>query len=107
MYGLLPNLQKEYDSLNEQEESKIINEVINAEDISGVVSKWTGIPLEKISGGENENLLNIESLLEKRVIGQKDAIEKVSKAIKISKAGLQDPDKPLGSFSFFRSNWCW
>jgi len=100
MYGLLPSLQKEYDSLNEQEQSKIINEVINAEDIAGVVSKWTGIPLEKLSGGENNKLVNIEHLLEKRVIGQKDAIEKVSKAIKISKAGLQDPNKPLGSFLF-------
>ena len=100
MYGLLPSLQKEYDSLNEQEQSKIINEVINAEDIAGVVSKWTGIPLEKLSGGENNKLVNIEHLLEKRVIGQKDAIERVSKAIKISKAGLQDPNKPLGSFLF-------
>ena len=100
MYGLLPSLQKEYDSLNEQEQHKIINEVINAEDIAGVVSKWTGIPLEKLSGGENNKLVNIEHLLEKRVIGQKDAIEKVSKAIKISKAGLQDPNKPLGSFLF-------
>ena len=100
MYGLLPSLQKEYNSLNEQEQSKIINEVINAEDIAGVVSKWTGIPLEKLSGGENNKLVNIEHLLEKRVIGQKDAIEKVSKAIKISKAGLQDPNKPLGSFLF-------
>ena len=100
MYGLLPNLQKEYDSLNAQEQSKIINEVINAEDIAGVVSKWTGIPLEKLSSGENNKLIKIEQLLEKRVIGQKDAIEKVSKAIKISKAGLQDPNKPLGSFLF-------
>ena len=100
MYGLLPDLQKEYNSLNEQEQSKIINEVINAEDIAGVVSKWTGIPLEKLSSGENNKLVNIEQLLEKRVIGQNDAIEKVSKAIKISKAGLQDPNKPLGSFLF-------
>jgi ATP-dependent Clp protease ATP-binding subunit ClpB len=100
MYGLLPDLQKEYNSLNEQEQSKIINEVINADDIAGVVSKWTGIPLEKLSSGENNKLVNIEQLLEKRVIGQKDAIEKVSKAIKISKAGLQDPNKPLGSFLF-------
>ena len=100
MYGLLPSLEKEYEDLNEKEKSTIINEVINAEDIAGVVSKWTGIPLEKLSGGENDKLINIDKLLEKRVIGQRDAIEKVSKAIKISKAGLQDPDKPLGSFLF-------
>jgi ATP-dependent Clp protease ATP-binding subunit ClpB len=100
MYGQIPSLQKEYDELNQKEKSTIINEVINAEDIAGVVSKWTGIPLEKLSGRENNKLLNIESLLQKRVIGQKDAIEKVSKAIKISKAGLQDPNKPLGSFLF-------
>jgi len=100
MYGLLPSLEKEYEEINEKEKTTIINEVINDEDIAGVVSKWTGIPLEKLSGGENNKLLNIEKLLEKRVIGQTDAIEKVSKAIKISKAGLQDPDKPLGSFLF-------
>ena len=100
MYGLLPSLQKEYEELNKKEQATIINEVINAEDIASVVSKWTGIPLEKLIGGEKDKLINIEKLLEKRVIGQQDAIEKVSKAIKISKAGLQDPDKPLGSFLF-------
>ena len=100
MYGLLPSLQKEYDGLIQKEKSTIINEVINADDIAGVVAKWTGIPLEKLMGGEKNKLLNIEKLLEKRVIGQKDAIDKVSKAIKISKAGLQDPNKPLGSFLF-------
>ncbi len=88
-------------NLNERiDQATIINEVINAEDIASVVSKWTGIPLEKLIGGEKDKLINIEKLLEKRVIGQQDAIEKVSKAIKISKAGLQDPDKPLGSFLF-------
>ena len=100
MYGLLPSLQKEYEELNKKEQATIINEVINADDIASVVSKWTGIPLEKLIGGEKDKLINIETLLEKRVIGQQDAIEKVSKAIKISKAGLQDPDKPLGSFLF-------
>jgi ATP-dependent Clp protease ATP-binding subunit ClpB len=100
MYGLLPSLEKEYEELNQKEQSTIINEVINAEDIASVVSKWTGIPLEKLIGGEKDKLINIEKLLERRVIGQQDAIEKVSKAIKISKAGLQDPDKPLGSFLF-------
>ncbi len=100
MYGLLPSLKKDYEELNQKEKSTIINEVINSDDIAAVVSKWTGIPLEKLSGGENIKLLNIEKLLEDRVIGQKEAIEKVSKAIKISKAGLQDPNKPLGSFIF-------
>ena len=100
MYGLLPSLEKDYEELNQKEQATIINEVINAEDIASVVSKWTGIPLEKLIGGEKDKLINIEKLLEKRVIGQQDAIEKVSKAIKISKAGLQDPDKPLGSFLF-------
>ena len=100
MYGLIPSLQKEYEELNQKEQATIINEVINAEDIASVVSKWTGIPLEKLIGGEKDKLVNIEKLLEKRVVGQQDAIKKVSKAIKISKAGLQDPDKPLGSFLF-------
>ena len=100
MYGLIPSLQKEYEELNQKKQTTIINEVINAEDIASVVSKWTGIPLEKLIGGEKDKLINIEKILEKRVIGQQDAIKKVSKAIKISKAGLQDPDKPLGSFLF-------
>uniref|UniRef100_UPI002356B5D2 ATP-dependent Clp protease ATP-binding subunit n=1 Tax=Idiomarina baltica TaxID=190892 RepID=UPI002356B5D2 len=100
MYGLIPSLQKEYEELNQKEQATIINEVINADDIASVVSKWTGIPLEKLIGGEKDKLVNIEKLLEKRVVGQQDAIKKVSKAIKISKAGLQDPDKPLGSFLF-------
>ena len=64
MYGLLPDLQKEYDLLNEQEQSKIINEVINAEDISGVVSKWTGIPLEKLSNGRKIRVDKKNILLE-------------------------------------------
>ena len=70
MYGLLPSLQKEYEELNKKEQATIINEVINAEDIASVVSKWTGIPLEKLIGGEKDKLINIEKLLEKRVIGQ-------------------------------------
>ena len=76
MYGLLPSLEKEYEELNQKEQATIINEVINAEDIASVVSKWTGIPLEKLIGGEKDKLINIEKLLEKRVIGQQDAIEK-------------------------------
>ena len=59
-------MKKEYEELNKKEKSTIINEVINAEDIAGVVSKWTGIPLEKLIGGENDKLINIEKLLRKK-----------------------------------------
>ena len=85
MYGLLPDLQKEYNSLNEQEQSKIINEVINAEDIAGVVSKWTGIPLEKLSSGENNKLVNIERLLEKELLVKTMPSKKYQKRLKFQK----------------------
>ena len=100
MYGLLPDLQKEYNSLNEQEQSKIINEVINAEDIAGVVSKWTGIPLEKLSSGENNKLVNIEQLLEKRVIGQKMPLRKYPKRSKYQKQGCKIRISPWVRSSF-------
>ena len=100
MYGLLPDLQKEYNSLNEQEQSKIINEVINAEDIAGVVSKWTGIPLEKLSSGENNKLVNIEQLLKKELLVKMMPLRKYLRRSKYQKQVYKIPISPWVLFSF-------
>jgi ATP-dependent Clp protease ATP-binding subunit ClpB len=81
-------------------ESKVIKEEVDVEDIADVVSKWTGIPVNKMMASEREKLLLLESVLEKRVVGQEDAVEAVSDAIRRSRAGVQDDKKPIGSFIF-------
>ena len=83
-----------------QKEKKIIKEEINEEDIAEVVSKWTGIPVNKLLKGEKEKLIKMEDNLKKRVRGQDEAINAVSRVIRRSKAGLQDPKRPIGSFLF-------
>ena len=81
-------------------ESRLLKEEVDREDIAEIVSKWTGIPLNKLVGSEKDKLINLQSILSKKVIGQLEAIESVSNAIKRSKAGIQDPNRPLGSFLF-------
>src|SRR3546814_1105880 len=76
------------------------SDLVTEEDIAAVVSRWTGIPVDKMMAGEREKLLQMEALLGRRVIGQKQAIEAVSKAVRRSRAGLSDPNRPLGSFLF-------
>lgn len=102
-YGKITQLQKEMDEgktkLNAIE-SKVIKEEVEVEDIADVVSKWTGIPVNKMMASEREKLLHLESVLENRVVGQADAVEAVSDAIRRSRAGVQDEKKPIGSFIF-------
>ncbi|MFT4695339.1 MAG: ATP-dependent Clp protease ATP-binding subunit ClpB [Urechidicola sp.] len=102
-YGKIVQLQKEMEEgkmkLNAIE-SKVIKEEVDVEDIADVVSKWTGIPVNKMMASEREKLLLLESVLEKRVVGQEDAVEAVSDAIRRSRAGVQDDKKPIGSFIF-------
>ncbi|MEN8957490.1 MAG: AAA family ATPase, partial [Flavobacteriales bacterium] len=102
-YGKITQLQKEMEEgkvkLNAIE-SKVIKEVVEVEDIADVVSKWTGIPVNKMMASEREKLLLLESVLENRVVGQEDAVEAVSDAIRRSRAGVQDEKKPIGSFIF-------
>ena len=102
-YGKITQLQQEMDDgktrLNEIE-SKVIKEEVDVEDIADVVSKWTGIPVSKMLASEREKLLKLEEVLQKRVIGQEDAVEAVSDAIRRSRAGVQDEKKPIGSFIF-------
>ena len=77
-----------------------MSEVVRAENIAQVVSKWTGIPVDKMMEGEREKLLSMEEALRKRVVGQEEALSAVSNAVRRSRAGLQDPNRPIGSFLF-------
>ena len=94
----LAELQKNLDS--KSHENALVKEEVTAEDIAEVVAKWTGIPVAKMLQGEREKLLNLEKELHRRVVGQEEAIEAVSDAIRRSRAGLQDPHRPIGSFLF-------
>ncbi len=99
-YGTIPDLEKELEQASEANENAMLREEVTDEDIASVVSKWTGIPVDKMLQGEREKLLKMEEWLGKRVIGQSEAVEAVSKAVRRSRAGLQDPGRPLGSFLF-------
>ena len=104
-YGKLQALSKEIEDtqrkLHEmQGDSAMIKEEVDAEDIADVVSRWTGIPVSKMLQSEKDKLLNLEEELHQRVIGQDEAIEAVSDAVRRSRAGLQDPKRPIGSFIF-------
>ncbi|HPW78884.1 MAG TPA: ATP-dependent chaperone ClpB [Bacteroidales bacterium] len=102
-YGKITELEKEIAQLNERKESfthSLINESVSEEDIAEVVSKWTGIPVKRMLTAEREKLLHLEDELHKRVIGQDEAISAVADAVRRSRAGLQDPRKPIGSFLF-------
>jgi len=99
--GLEKNLTEEKDKLNEfQSDRKMLKEEVESEDIAMVVSKWTGIPIERMMEGEREKLLKMEERIEERVIGQKDAVIAVANAVRRARSGLQEPNRPLGSFIF-------
>jgi ATP-dependent Clp protease ATP-binding subunit ClpB len=105
-YGKIPMLQREIESRQAKlealqgEDGGILREVVTEEDIALVVAKWTGIPVTKLKQGEQEKLLKMEENLHNRVIGQHDAVIAVSDAVRRSRAGLQDPNRPIGSFIF-------
>ncbi|MBW1849295.1 MAG: ATP-dependent chaperone ClpB [Deltaproteobacteria bacterium] len=104
-YGKASDLNKQLEEANDtlvklQESSKMLREEVDEEDIAEVVSKWTGIPVSKMLEGEKEKLVYMESRLEKRVIGQKEAISAVSNAVRRARSGMQDPNRPIGSFIF-------
>lgn len=100
MYGKLPNLQMTLNDLQKNGHSVGVQEQITAEDIALVVARWTGIPVEKMLESEKAKLLKIEEHIHERVIGQDDAITAIANAIRRSRAGLQDPNRPMGSFLF-------
>ncbi|UAB79103.1 ATP-dependent chaperone ClpB [Erythrobacter sp. SCSIO 43205] len=99
-YGTIPTLEKKLAEAEDLTENALLREEVTEEDIASVVSRWTGIPIDKMMEGEREKLLEMEEILGKRVIGQVQAIEAVSKAVRRARAGLQDPNRPLGSFLF-------
>ena len=99
-YGTIPTLEKKLAEAEDLTENALLREEVTEEDIASVVSRWTGIPIDKMMEGEREKLLEMEGILGKRVIGQVQAIEAVSKAVRRARAGLQDPNRPLGSFLF-------
>lgn len=104
-YGLIPAIEKNIESLKGkltdlQKDSAMVNEEVDAEEIAEVVSRWTGIPVSRMLQSEKQKLLSLETELHKRVVGQDEAIEAVSDAIRRSRAGLQDTKRPIGSFIF-------
>ncbi|MBQ8841172.1 MAG: AAA family ATPase, partial [Ruminiclostridium sp.] len=104
-YGRLPKLRAELEEAERlAEKSKndntLLRDKVTEEEIAKIIGRWTGIPVSKLMEGEREKLLNMENILHKRVIGQDEAVEKVSEAILRSRAGIQDPNRPLGSFLF-------
>ena len=103
MYGVIPELERKLqDEQNQAEKSTnaMVREEVKSSDIAAVVSRWTGIPVDKMLEGEREKLLQMENNLRKRVVGQDQAISVISNAVRRSRAGLQDPNRPLGSFMF-------
>jgi len=99
-YGRIPQLEKQLEEAEAMSENALLREEVTEEDIAGVVSRWTGIPIDKMMEGERDKLLQMEAIIGKRVIGQSQAVTAVSKAVRRARAGLQDPNRPLGSFLF-------
>jgi ATP-dependent Clp protease ATP-binding subunit ClpB len=99
-YGTIPGLERQLSEAESAAGNAMLREEVTAQDIASVVSRWTGIPVDKMLEGERDKLLNMEQLIGARVIGQQDAVAAVSKAVRRSRAGLQDPNRPLGSFLF-------
>ncbi|MBL6457260.1 ATP-dependent chaperone ClpB [Belnapia sp. T6] len=99
LYGTIPTLEKQLAAAGDGD-ARLLNEAVTEEGIAGVVSRWTGIPVEKMLEGERAKLLKMEDQLRKRVVGQEEALEAVAKAVRRARAGLQDPNRPIGSFLF-------
>ncbi len=99
-YGRIPELEQQLASAQGNAENALLREEVTADDIAAVVSRWTGVPVERMLEGERDKLLKMEQVIGERVIGQKDAVAAVSKAVRRARAGLQDPNRPLGSFLF-------
>ncbi|MDD3340964.1 MAG: AAA family ATPase [Bacilli bacterium] len=99
-HGILPKLESELSLLQKENVSTLLSDTVDEESIAEIVSKWTHVPVSKLVGTEKEKLLHLEDNLEKRVKGQKEALKLVSEAIMRSRAGIKDPNKPIGSFIF-------
>ena len=99
-HGEIPRIEKELAELNNSEKNRILSDTVNEEDIALVISKWTNIPISKLMSGEREKLLHLFDNMKKNVKGQDEALKLVSESILKSRAGIKDPNKPIGSFMF-------
>jgi ATP-dependent Clp protease ATP-binding subunit ClpB len=101
-YGRIPELEKKLKDVEAAEKGRgaMVEETVTADHVAQVVSRWTGVPVDRMLEGEKEKLLRMEDELSKRVIGQKEAVQAVSTAVRRARAGLQDPNRPIGSFMF-------
>ena len=99
-YGRIPELEAKLAEAQQTSQNALLREEVTADDIAGVVSRWTGVPVDRMLQGEREKLLKMEETIGARVIGQSDAVAAVSRAVRRARAGLQDPNRPLGSFLF-------
>ena len=99
-HGEIPKLEKELQQLKDQDKNELLSDTVSEEDIAGVISKWTNIPLSKLVSSEKEKLLHLEDSMKKRVMGQDEALHLVSEAIIKSRSGIKDPNRPIGSFIF-------
>ncbi|MBX9682301.1 MAG: ATP-dependent chaperone ClpB [Hyphomicrobium sp.] len=100
-YGVIPDLEKKIAAIEADDgRNPMVEEAVTPDQIAGVVSRWTGVPVDKMLEGERDKLLKMEDALGKRVIGQKEAVIAVSTAVRRARAGLQDPNRPIGSFMF-------
>ena len=99
-YGVIPDLERKLKAIEDNKDAALSGEAVTAEHIAGVVSRWTGIPVDKMLEGQREKLLHMETDLGGRVVGQDEAVRAISNAVRRARAGLQDPNRPIGSFLF-------
>ena len=99
-YGVIPGLERQLKAIEDKKDEALASESVTAENIAQIVSRWTGIPVDRMLEGEREKLLHMEASLEKRVIGQEEAVRAIANAVRRARAGLQDPNRPIGSFLF-------
>ncbi|TSD89279.1 ATP-dependent chaperone ClpB [Mycobacterium sp. KBS0706] len=99
-YGVIPELEKKLNEAEAAQASHMVREEVQADDIAAVVSRWTGVPVDKMLEGERDKLLHMEEKLKSRVVGQDEALTAVANAVRRARAGLQDPNRPIGSFLF-------
>lgn len=99
-YATIPDLEKELKEAQKNDQHRLLKEEVTRQDIAAVVSRWTGIPVDKMLEGEKEKLIHMEKDLHKRIVGQKEAVVAISNAVRRARAGLQDPNRPMGSFLF-------
>jgi ATP-dependent Clp protease ATP-binding subunit ClpB len=99
-YGIIPELEKKLKAIEEKGSDAMVEEAVTPNHVAQVVSRWTGVPVDRMLEGEKEKLLRMEEALAKRVVGQDEAVQAVSTAVRRARAGLQDPNRPIGSFMF-------